>query len=120
MLDLESLTTSLLKVMIPPKNILPIICDLGVLALQIISDTWWAYMNIPSTRSISWDKPQHTSSWQLYVQSAIEETASSGIICIICSQVLRHPSSTWVPLSADIFAGKSSHCEVERVNQVRS
>jgi len=92
MLDSQSLNTSLLEVMISSKNEHVFIHDLNDLTLQIIFDAWWGSMNLGSKRSIAWKNSRHTPSWQFSLHCGIEETGSPGIICIVCHQVLRHPS----------------------------
>jgi len=93
MLDSQSLNTSLLEVMISSKNERVFIRDLNDLTLQIIFDAWWASMNVGSKHSIAWKNSQrHAPSWRFYLHCGIEETGSPGIICIVCHQVLRHPS----------------------------
>jgi len=92
MSDSQSLNTSLLEVMISSKNEGVFIRDLLDLTLQIIFDAWWASLNVGSKRSIPWKNSRHAPSWQFYLHCGIEETGSPGIICIVCHQVLRHPS----------------------------
>jgi len=92
MSDSQSLNTSLLDVMISSKNGRVFIHDLDDLTLQIIFDAWWAYMNVGSTHSIDWINSRHAPSGRFYLHCGIEETGSPGIICIVCHQVLHHPS----------------------------
>jgi len=49
-------------------------------------------MNVGSKRSIAWSISRHAPSWRSYLHCGDEETGSPGIICIVCHQVLRHPS----------------------------
>jgi hypothetical protein len=49
-------------------------------------------MNEGSKRPIAWNASRHAPSWRFYLHCRIEETGSPGIICIVCHQVLRHPS----------------------------
>jgi len=49
-------------------------------------------MNECSMRPIAWKNSRHAPSWRFYLHCGIEETGSPGIICIVCHQVLRHPS----------------------------
>jgi len=49
-------------------------------------------MNGGSKWPIAWNNSRHPPSWQFYLHCGIEETGSSGIICIVCHQVLRHAS----------------------------
>ena len=49
-------------------------------------------MNVGSKRLSAWDKSRNAPSWHFYLHCGIEETGSPGIICIVCQQVLRHPS----------------------------
>jgi len=92
MSDTQSLNTSLLEVMISSKNERVCIRDLSDLTLQIIFDAWWASMNVGSKRPIALNNSRHAPSWRFYLHCGIEETGSPGIICIVCHQVLRHPS----------------------------
>jgi len=92
MSDTQSLNTSLLEVMISSKNERVFIRDLSDLSLQIFFDGWWASMNVGSKRPIAWNNSRHAPSWRFYLHCGIEETGSPGIICIVCHQVLRHPS----------------------------
>jgi len=92
MLDSQSLNTSLLEVMISSKNECVFIRDLSDLTLQIIFDAWWDSMDIDSKRPIAWNNSRHAPSWRFYLHCGMEENGSPGIICIVCHQVLRHPS----------------------------
>jgi len=92
MTDIQSLNTSLLEVMISAKYNHVFIRDLSDLTLQIIFEAWWASINVGSKRPIAWNASRHVPSWRFYLHCGIEESGSPGIICIICHQVLRHPS----------------------------
>jgi len=92
MSDTKSFKTSLLKVIISSKNECVFIRDLGDLTLQIIFDAWWVSMNVGSKRPIAWNNSRHALSWRIYLHCGIEETGCPDIICIVCHQVLRHPS----------------------------
>jgi hypothetical protein len=59
---------------------------------QIIFDTWWALMNVGLKCPIAWKASGHAPSWRFYLHSRNKGTGSPGIICIVCHQVLRHPS----------------------------
>jgi len=78
--------------MISSKNERVFILDLTDLTLQIIFDAWWATMNVGSNRPIAWNASRHAPSWRFYLHCGIEEEGSPGIICIVCHQVLCHPS----------------------------
>jgi len=49
-------------------------------------------MNQGSKRPIAWNTSRHALSWRFDLHCRIEDTGSPGIICIVCDQVLRHPS----------------------------
>jgi len=49
-------------------------------------------MNVGWKRPIAWKNSGHAPSWRFYLHCGIEETGSPGIRCIVCHQVLRHPS----------------------------
>jgi hypothetical protein len=92
MSDTKSLNTSWLEVMISSKNEHIFIRDLSDLTSQTIFDAWWASMNFGSKQTIAWNNSRLAPSWRLYLHCGIEETGCPGIVCIICHQVLRHPS----------------------------
>jgi len=92
MSDTKSLNTLLLEGMISSKNECVFIGDLSDLTLHMIFDAWWASMNVDSRRPIAWNNSRHAPSWGFYLHWGIEETGSPGIICMVCHQVLRHPS----------------------------
>ena len=93
MSDTRSLNTSLLEVLISSKNERVLIRDLSDLTLQIIFNGWWASMNIGSKRAIAWNNSRHAPSWRFYSHCGMAENGSPGIICIVCYQVLCHPSA---------------------------
>jgi len=78
--------------MISSSNECVFISDLSDLTLQIIFNAWWASINVNSKRPIAWNNSRHAPSWRFNLHCGIEETASPGIICIVCHEVLRHPS----------------------------
>jgi hypothetical protein len=92
MSDTKSLNTSWLDVMISSKNKRVFIRDLSDLILQIVFDASWASMNVGLKRPIAWNDSRHAPSWRVYLLCGIAETGSPGIICIVCHQVLCHPS----------------------------
>jgi len=92
MSDSQSLNTSLPEVMISSKDERVFVRDLSDLTLQIIFDACWASMNIGSKRPIAWNNSRHAPSWRFYLHCGLVENGSPGIICIVCHQVLRHPS----------------------------
>jgi len=49
-------------------------------------------MNLGLKQPVAWNDFRHAPSWRFYLHCGIEETVNPGIICIICYQVLRHPS----------------------------
>jgi len=49
-------------------------------------------MNEGSKRPIAWNNSSQAPLWRFYLHCGIEETGSPGIICIVCHQVLCHPS----------------------------
>jgi len=92
MSDWKSLNISLLEMMVSSKNDCVFFRDLCDLTLQIIFDAWWAAMNVDSKRPVAWNNSRHATLWRFYLHSGIEETSSPGIRCIVCHQVLCHPS----------------------------
>jgi len=92
MSDSKSINTSLLEVMISSKNERVFIHDLNDLTLQIIFEAWWTSMNEDSKLSIASNNSRHAPSWRFYLHCGMEESGSPDVICIVCHQVLRHPS----------------------------
>jgi len=91
-LDSKSLNISLLEVMIASENERVFIRDVRDLTLQIIFDAWWALIDADLKGPIAWKNSRHAPWWWFHLHSGIEETGNPGIICIMCHQVLRHPS----------------------------
>ena len=92
MLDWKCFNTSWLEVVVSSTNDRVCIYDLSDLTLQIIFVAWLASMNVGAKWPIAWTHSWHAPSWQFYLHCGIKETASHGIICIVCLQVLCHPS----------------------------
>jgi len=49
-------------------------------------------MNVGSKHPIAWNDSRQPPLGQFYFHCGIEKTAIPGIICIVCHQVLHHPS----------------------------
>jgi hypothetical protein len=92
MSDSQSLNTLLVEVMISSKNECVFIHDVNDLTLQIIFDAGWTLMNVDAEHSMACNMSRSATSWRFYCHWGIEETDSPGIRCIICHQVLCHPS----------------------------
>jgi len=115
MSDLKSWNIWLLDVMISSKNERVFIRDFSDHTLQIIFDAWWASMNVDSNWFIAWNNSRHVPSWQFYLHCRIEEIASSGIICIVCHQVLCHPSENGIILMGKHLLAKA---EIAKLNEL--
>jgi len=92
MSDLQCLNIWLVEVMLSSKDDHVFIRVLSDLTLQIILDTLWASMTVGSKHPIACNISRHKPSWRFYLHCGIMETGSTGIICIVCHQVLHHPS----------------------------
>jgi len=92
MSDSQSSNTLLPEVMISSKNELVFIRDLSDLCFQIIFNTLWASVNVSTKHPIPCYHSCHAPSWQFYLHCGIVETCCPGMVCIICHQVLCHPS----------------------------
>jgi hypothetical protein len=84
--------SSLLEVVISSKNECVFIRDLGVLTVHMIFDARWASMNVGLKWPIAWNNSRHVPLGQFYLHCGSEETRSPCIVCIVCQQVLPHPS----------------------------
>jgi hypothetical protein len=80
------------EVMISSKNERVFVRDLNNLTIQIIVDAWRTSMNVDLKLSIAWNYSNNAPSLRFYLHCGTEETGSLGIICIVCHQVLCHPS----------------------------
>jgi len=78
--------------MISSKNKCVFIRNISNISWQIILDAWCASINVASKCPIAWNISRHAPAWRFYLHCGIEETSSPGIICIVCQQVLHHPS----------------------------
>jgi hypothetical protein len=125
MLDSQSLNTPLLKVMISSKNEDVFICNLSDSTLQSIFNAWWASMNGRLKRSIVWNNSSHAPFWRFFLYCGTDETGSSGIKCVICHQVLRHPlefgtSSLWKHCLAETNIAKLNEFTQSEVTALTS
>jgi len=125
MSDTKSQNTSLLEVVISSTNERGFIRDLSDLTLKIVFDAWWASMNVASKPPIAWNNSKYAASWRFYLHCGIEETGSPGIICIVCHQVLRHPSehgtsSTGKYLLAKAHIAKLNELTVSKLTKLTS
>jgi len=85
--------------MMSSKNKRVFICDFSNLTSQIIFDARWASINVHLRRPIGCNKSSYAPSWRFYLHCRMEENGSPGSICIVCYQVLRHPSEhgiSWI------------------------
>jgi len=117
MLDLQSLNTSLLEVIISSKNECVFIRDLSDLTLQIIFDAWWDSMHVGSNRLIAWNNSRPAPLWRFYLHRGMEENGSSGIICIVCHQVLRHPSEHGTSTMGKHFLAKAHIAKLNKLTE---
>jgi hypothetical protein len=78
--------------MISSKNEHVFIRYLSDLTLQIIFNAWWDLVSEGLKQHNDWNNSRHVLSWQLYLHCRMEATGSPGIVCIVCHQVLCHPS----------------------------
>jgi hypothetical protein len=92
MSNLKSIHAWLLEVLIYSENEPIFFCDVNNLTLQIIFDTRWTAMNMDSKLTIPLNNSRNAPSSQVYLGCRIEETSCPRIRCIICHQILYHPS----------------------------
>jgi len=78
--------------MISSKNECVFIRDWSDLSLQVVFDDWWASSNVGSKLPIALNNCRNAPSSRFYLHCVIEETRNPCIICIVCHQVLCHPS----------------------------
>jgi len=107
MSDSKSSNTGLLEFMIFSNNECARMCNLSNISLQIVFDIWWASIHVASKSPIAWNNSTHAPVWVYYSLCGIEKTGSTGIVGIICHQVLRHPSHNGTSLLHKHFLGKS-------------
>jgi len=82
-------------------------------------------MNVDSKRPIAWKNSRHASSWRFYLHFWVEETGSPGIMCIVCHQVLGHPSDHGTSsmarhLQANAHIAKSNELTDSEVTELTS
>jgi len=103
--------------MISSKNEHVFIRGLSDLTLQIIVYVWWVSMNEGSKRRIAWNDSRQAPSWRFYLHCGIEETGSPGIICIICHQVLCHPSEHGTSSMGKHFLAKAHIAKLNELTE---
>jgi hypothetical protein len=64
-------------------------------------------MNVDSKRPIAWNSSRHVPSCRFYLHCGIEENGNTGIICIVCHQVLHHPSEHGTSSMGQHLLGKA-------------
>jgi len=101
---------------ISSQNKCVFIQDLSDLTLQIIFNAWWASMNVGSKRLIAWNNSRHAPLWRFYLHCGIEDSGSPGIICIVCHQVLRHPSGHGISSMGKHLVAKA---HIAKLNELR-
>jgi hypothetical protein len=67
--------------------------NLSDLTSQIVINAWWALMHVASTHPTAWNDSRHAPWGKFWLHCRIQQTGSPRIICIVCHQVLRHPSA---------------------------
>jgi len=72
-------------------------------------------MNVGSKHPIAWNNSRHASSWRFYLPCGIEETGSPGIMCIVCHEVLCHPSEHGTSLMGQHLLAKA---HIAKLNQL--
>jgi len=82
-------------------------------------------MNLGLKHPIAWNNSKHAPSWHFYLHCGIEETSSPGIICIVCHQLLRHPSehgtgSMGIHLLANAHIAKFNELTESEVSELTS
>jgi len=80
-------------------------------------------MNVGSKRPVAWNASRDAPWWRFYLHCGIEETGSPGIMCIVCHQVLRHPSehgtsSMWKHLLAKAHIAKLNELTQSEVTEL--
>jgi len=117
MSDSKSFNISLLEVMMSSKDEGVFIRDWSDLTLHIIFDARWASMKVDSKRPIAWNISRHAPSWRFHLHCAIEETGSPGMICIVCHQVLRHPSEHGTSSMGKHLLGKAHIAKINKLTE---
>ena len=84
--------TSQLEVIYSSREERVFLRDLVDEELQMAFDTWWTSMKVETKHAIVWKSSRHASAWRFFRHCAIAENGNPGVICIVCHQVLSHPS----------------------------
>ena len=92
MSDPQSINTLLLEDMISSRNERVFTRKISDLTIQVIFDGRCASTYVGRKHPIGWNNSRHVPLWRFNLHCGIEETGCPGIICIICHQVLCHPS----------------------------
>jgi hypothetical protein len=91
--------------MISSRNGHVFIGDLSGLTLQVMFAALWTSINVCSKHPTAWNNSRHECSWHSYLHSAIKETSNTGIIFIVCHEVLRHASENGInSMGKDLLA----------------
>ena len=74
-------------------------------------------MNVGSKRPVAWNNSRHAPWWRFYLHCRIEETSSPGITCIVCHQVLRHPSEPGTSSMGKHLLAKAHIAKLNRLTE---
>jgi hypothetical protein len=85
--------------------------------LEVIFNAWWASMNVGSKGPIAWKNSTNAPSWRFYLHCGIEETGSTGIISIMCHQVLRHESEHETSAMGKHLLGKANSAKLNLLTE---
>jgi len=116
MSDSQSLNTWMLEIMISSKNEHVFVLGLSHLTFQIVIDAWRALMNLGLKQPIAWNNSRHASSWQFHIHCGNEDISSPGIICILCHQVLRHPSEHGTRRMGNHILAKAHNAQLKKLS----
>ena len=91
--------------------------DLTDLKLQEAFDNWWSAMNVETPKPIKWSGSRSSSSWRFFRHCAIEENGIPGIICIVCQQVLSHPSTVGTSSMGKHLLSKGHRAKLDELTE---
>lgn len=109
--------TSLLEVMYSAKEERVFIRDLSDVRLQMMFDDWWTSMKVETKKTIVWSTSRHASAWRFFKLCANTENGSPGIICIVCHQVLAHPSENGTSTMGKHLTTKAHKLQLDKLTQ---
>lgn len=118
----SSIDISVLEVLSASDDRTVYIRDSDNTTLQSTFDSWWVSMNTTTKKPVNWNGRKSSPAWRFYKQCGIISDGTPAIICIVCHQILAHPSQVGASgmskhLTSRVHIAKKNQLTDEDINE---